>query len=754
MSLATIGNERWDFVDATGDEIRLPEAEAPPVTFPSRWRVFGPLSATLQTAPEWLAAKATAAALKHHTTMPDTLAIGGETLEARDVALDGYVLNLGNLIGGYETVFLQDWVGRAGQQAYAFAQLVLDEERKITFGAGADYFMQWWIDGEPVCDTIEHGNQTHPPGRTDHIFKHRLAAGRHLLAIWLIGGQSSWVLEAGVLTERDKILASLTFSDRWQFLPDLDEIRPARRPGATGGTALDWDHTMAIAADRCLTEETITCEYQQTDAGNFGVILGAQDSGHYYTAQVPYWGQLWRARGFWACICRADGGGHLRILKMQLMPNVVCHTNAWHKLEVERRGNRIQMRVDGVTGPCVEDDTYGPGRAGITGFTKYVVRKLRIDGTAGAGPAWQGGDHRGKPWSVPVPDMSYGDVQDLQGGKLLELSDEEVLLALPICEAGRDPVRADLPLHLFLSRDGGQSWSPHGVAADGLRGARWFVTGPGRIRAVSIGQTAFDWTYRDSVDRGLTWSDPTAGKLLGDWHRDILREGASNGCFGFTVLNDGTLLAVILHGNLDQKKDFPGCGQGTWGAGFVAQPYCTLSTDQGLSWSEPVPMDNAAQRDGDPPDSPCGGFSETSVAQLPGGRIVALARPYQSPFMWQTHSDDGGRTWRMACYAPFSGSGDPQMVATRSGYLVSVKRGPCVSLHISTDGGVNWDQGTIIDYPASFNGSMIEVEPDVVLVIYPESMGEIRPSFARAQRIRITPRMVKILGRHANGQHS
>ena len=69
---------------------------------------------------------------------------------------------------------------------------------------------------------------------------------------------------------------------------------------------------------------------------------------------------------------------------------------------------------------------------------------------------------------------------------------------------------------------------------------------------------------------------------------------------------------------------------------------------------------------------------------------------------------------------------------------MSIKRGPAVSLHISTDGGVNWDEDTIIDYPASFNGSMIEVEPDVILVAYPESMGEIRPSYIRAQRIRIT----------------
>ena len=52
---------------------------------------------------------------------------------------------------------------------------------------------------------------------------------------------------------------------------------------------------------------------------------------------------------------------------------------------------------------------------------------------------------------------------------------------------------------------------------------------------------------------------------------------------------------------------------------------------------------------------------------------------------------------------------------------------------------LNWDEGPMIDLPSSFNGSTIEVEPDVVLVVYPESMDEIRPSYVRAQLIRITP---------------
>ena len=93
----------------------------------------------------------------------------------------------------------------------------------------------------------------------------------------------------------------------------------------------------------------------------------------------------------------------------------------------------------------------------------------------------------------------------------------------------------------------------------------------------------------------------------------------------------------------------------------------------------------------------------------------------------------------MSTFAPFSGHGGPVLVATRSGYLALIKRGPGLGLHCSFDEGVNWDDGTMIDFNTSFNGAMIEVEPDVVLIAYPQSSDEIRPSLVRAQRIRITP---------------
>ena len=751
MGIEKIGNERWDFVDAGGAQTVLPPADArsPSIRFPSRWRIFGPLKSRIKVIPPTNIADTGAHALmKDLRALPDKLNIEGESLVGQDIRLDGDTLDL-NSFCPPKTVNLdamQDAADRVGRQVCAFAELVLEEETEVPFGAGADWWMQWWIDGSPVYDTLAGGNRSWPPSRTNHAFRRRLSAGRHLLAVRLISGQSSWVLRTGVLTPREEVLSSVTVSDRWQFLPDLDEIRPPCRKGAKGQSTLDWGHTMAIAADRCLAEETIECDFQLGLGGNFGIILGAQDSGHYYTLQIPRWGDLFRQRAFWACLCKADGSGYLRNLKLFLMPHVVCHANAWFHLKVERRGNCIRTWMDGVKGPSVIDDTYGPGRVGLTGFSRYTVRHLKIDGKAVTKPAWKTGDCRGRPWFLPVPDEDSSVVQ-FQTPELVRLSDDEILMVM--MERGPDSMR------LLLSRDNGRTWAQHNKPQRPLPSAsyfHWFVPRPGVIRAFEIGSVlavggnrpplpddaALAWC--ESTDKGLTWTQSKPCKLLGDWSRDIFRERTSNQIYGGTRLKDGTLLMLILHGYLDLYKMIPHCGPGTWGAGTgFYQPYVSRSEDDGVTWSEPVPMDNAAFNDGGKPDSPHGGFSETVFAQLPGGRIVAQARTTSAECMWRTHSDDGGRTWRMVTHEPFPGSGSPQLLCTRSGYLVSVKRGPALCLHISTDGGTNWDEGTIIDYPTSFNGQILEVEPDVVLVLYPESMGEFRPSHVRAQLIHITP---------------
>ncbi len=748
MGLTRIGEEKWDFVDREGGETRLPSEAKAAVEFPTRWRVFGPIGAET-TKIDWArkenykwykeAIPQVDAAVEDLSGIPETLKVGDQEFDGRDAEMTGDTLDLSALFGGHE----------AGQQAYAMAEMQVESETEVVFGMGCDWWMQWWIDGERVLDTLATGNREGFPwsarfansriGGTDHCFSRRLSAGKHLIVVRVISGETAWVLRAGLASPREELLCSLPQSNRWEFLPDLNEMRPP---------ALDyWTHTMALRPDLCFGDVTMECEFKQPEhSGNVGFIFGALDSGHYYWAQIPKWGMLWRARAFYAAISIADGSGYIRNLKMELMPNVPLHGNLWRTLKVERRGDRIQMWVAGVTGPCVTDDTYGAGRVGIGGFSRYNIRNLKINGQPVESGLWPEEDLRGQPWINPVPDLGLGNFQHPR--PLIKLTDDEIIMPVMI---GRDEYSnhrltpENSALYFYHSFDGGRSWSQYAgpVQQDTVAQGRWFALGQGVLRTVRFDAEKRQNAYCDSKDKGLTWSKWRDGKLLGDWERDILRDGTWNYPDGFACLPDGTLLRPILHGykSLYHNAEFaaiPNHGMGTWGT-EIGQSYCTISKDHGLSWSEPVPMDHAADHYGDEPDGPCFGFLETTMAQLPSGRIVALSRPYRSPFMWQTQSEDGGRSWQAATYAPFSGAGTPSLVATRSGYLVLIARGPGIGLHYSVDGGVNWDQGTSIDFTTSYNGSPIEVEPDVILVAYPLAMDEIRPALMRTQRIRITP---------------
>ena len=757
MSITQIGDGQWDFIDHEGRETRLPPHAVADVSFPTTWRIFGPVGAD-NTTIEWArkenymwfreAIPAADASVENLSDIPDSLEIGDESFKGRDRSMDGDTLPFSATFGGHE----------AGQQAYAIAEMEVAEETEVIFGAGCDWWMQWWIDGDPVYNTLEQGNRTGfpwPKGsqnsiikRTDHCFRQTLSPGKHLIVVRTISGELSWVLRAGLASPREEFFYSLPYSNQWDFLPELDEIHPPSiRPAKEY-----WDHSMAIRTDLCMADETLECEYLQTDhSGHFGFIFGAQDNEHYYWAQIPKAGLLWRARAFYAAISIADGSGYYRNLKMELMPNVLPHTNIWRSLKVERRGNQIQMWVAGVKGPCVTDDTYGSGRIGIKGFAGYKIRNLKIDGRSADSKSWVTKDYRHQTWYNPIPDLSLGDYQ--HNHLLLRVSNDELIMPMTI---GRDEssnhrfTPENSALYFFHSLDNGRSWSQYGApvpqkgyASDKIPLGRWLPLKDGVLRTLRFEDKEKRFNYSESKDKGLTWSEWQPTKLLGNWARDIFRKGTWNKGSVAQRLADGTLIAVISHGYDDlysggQFASIANYGMGTWGT-EIAQTYSSMSTDDGLTWSEPVPMDNAANDDGDEPDSPCFGFLETRMAELPGGKIVALARPYRSPFMWQTQSEDGGKSWQAATYAPFSGSGAASLLATHSGYLVSIKRGSGLELRYSVDGGVNWDQGTSIDLPNVYNGHAMEVEPDIILVGYPSCVDEVRPALMRMLRIKMTP---------------
>jgi len=741
VALVKVGDAIWDLLDEDGRHLQVGAEPNLAVSMPRHWRVFGPFEPDLVEV-KVVPGGENSANLKavpsedQLSAIPDQLTIANATLVGVNVDMVGNMLDFDALYDGHD--------GKEGVQAYALAELQVDSDTEIIIGAGCDWWMQWWLDGQPVYDTLDTGNGPYLLEPTDHCFRANLKAGKHVLAVAVISGSGGpWAIRTDTVTARVEAYASRK-PGQWNFLTDPEEVHPP----ATG-TQL----RKAFRTDLVLTDETLECEYQLAfDNGHVGLVFGAQDSDHYYWAYIPHWGQLWRARAFYAAIAIADGSGYVRNLDLRLMHNVPCHLNIWRSLRVERRGNHIQMWVNGVKGPNAIDDTYGPGRVGVSGFNRWAMRNLRIDGKHMEPPVWPtilSRQHRfAEPFAAEGGYLYHAPVS------LNRLSNGEILLITNKSQHP-SPHVSDPNLtswHMYLSADAGRTWSSHGDLSQGrlpsifgrpfeiepgiLRSFEFISPNPGSSPSKEEFYQGSGFYYRDSKDKAMTWSQWSYGKLEGGWETEMFRENTHCSVMGSTMLRDGTILASLLL-STHRSDSIKNIGMGTWPAYVMLQPYCTISKDQGQSWSLPVPMDNAAMNDGSPPDSPLADFTETPMAQLPSGRVVALSRPVASPFMWQTQSEDGGKSWRQCCYAPFSGSGNPNLVATSSGLLALVARCGGVGIHISDDEGLNWTPGAMLDSSNYFNGLVIEAEPDVILAVYP--VIDDMPMHLRTLRVRVTP---------------
>jgi hypothetical protein len=74
-------------------------------------------------------------------------------------------------------------------------------DRELIVHTGADWRMEWFVDGQPVFNTLARGNRG-PLLQTPHEFPLRLTAGRHELRVRVISGNGGWafVSEATVAT--------------------------------------------------------------------------------------------------------------------------------------------------------------------------------------------------------------------------------------------------------------------------------------------------------------------------------------------------------------------------------------------------------------------------------------------------------------------------------------------------------------------------------------------------------------------------
>jgi sialidase-1 len=281
-----------------------------------------------------------------------------------------------------------------------------------------------------------------------------------------------------------------------------------------------------------------------------------------------------------------------------------------------------------------------------------------------------------------------------------------------------------------------------------------------------------------STDNGLSWQNPQV----------IFNTSIDDRESGLTTLADGRIVGHFW-ATFHTPEFYAGLQPGSYEAPVLRRwirhvtthsyqaardtqgAWCALTTDGGRSWSKPSRGEDAVHggiqlRDGSllvasyreegdgigvyVSESPLGAWSRRAVVRaphpgsisfgephvllLPSGRIIMMirgtARPYddQDPrcVLWETFSDDNGRTWVEPFSTPIWGF-PPHLMLLNDGRILcsyGYRRPPYGQRACISDDGITWKledevvlrneaPGPDLGYPAS-----IEVENGIVLTVY------------------------------------
>ncbi|MBT9143300.1 MAG: Beta-glucanase [Dehalococcoidia bacterium] len=173
------------------------------LNFPRNWTVFLPIDPKFVPSPEQL------------KTIPSEFGKAGP----RAVTLVGNEIDFAPLFGSQKPY----------NCAWAFAEIYSPFDCEYTLGAGADWWMQYFVNGEVVIDTMSLGNKKFPYQINNHIVDVKLKKGRNILAVKFVSGLKSSILVMGGPNELRSLTSKIEIiqSDN---MDDYDES--AKRPGS------------------------------------------------------------------------------------------------------------------------------------------------------------------------------------------------------------------------------------------------------------------------------------------------------------------------------------------------------------------------------------------------------------------------------------------------------------------------------------------------------------------------------------------
>ena len=454
-------------------------------------------------------------------------------------------------------------------------------------------------------------------------------------------------------------------------------------------------------------------------------IFGAQDATNYYMAHIPTHGQTYRAKNFWATFSRMDKTGYLKVLTLQLVHGVVSELGMplpgrepgyglqlgigpWHHGRLVVKGKQFRLWVDGRPGPEWRDEGYSGGRVGLETWSYHwrgaAFRNVRVRGVEIDAAPWDEDVKPPQNWRVPC--SRDGKQQFCEGAALAPNGDL-------LFNAGDG---------LNRSTDTGKTWAH--TRPTGWIGGWVMRTHSGRLASLIFRPDERRVAVSFSDDSGRSWSAYTQSNQI------TVPQGMknmSNATNPFVEADDGVWLLFLLGGH-ESSSGTSSSNILQWGATHC-DAMVVRSTDNGKTWSEPIAIDGypAAGKNFD--------LTEPYAARLSDGRILCLIRPIYSPWMWETWSHDGGKTWAPTTRSSVTSYACAMLPhPTASGALVVGGRFPGCAVNVSRDNGMTWERYRIgVDLMCG--GSMAEIAPDVVMWVFADTWR----SSVRAHAIRITP---------------
>ena len=134
------------------------------------WTVFGPYYRLMHRLPDELV-----------KDIPDQLKIGRQTTQARKAKPVNGNLDIAAVMGK-KIPF---------RAFYVCIPIRSAKGEKLKIGAGADWWMDIYLNGEPVGNTMMDGNVVWPPSGSDFVYDLTLKPGKNLLVVGVIGGGGS-----------------------------------------------------------------------------------------------------------------------------------------------------------------------------------------------------------------------------------------------------------------------------------------------------------------------------------------------------------------------------------------------------------------------------------------------------------------------------------------------------------------------------------------------------------------------------------